>query len=67
MKKKCLHKLMNIVRNATLKISSILGVLFDNYPKDFTFFVNGETFHTNKIIADLLSKKKYEDFTQVIQ
>ena len=48
---------MNIVSNVTLKISSILDVPFDNYPKDFTFIVNNETFQTNKLIADLLSKK----------
>ena len=44
---------------STLKLltDSILQVPFANYEKDFTFVVNGEEFHTNKIVADLLSTK----------
>lgn len=42
---------------ASLKIGPIPYVPFDSYPKDFTFIVNKEEFHTNKLIADLLSKK----------
>lgn len=42
---------------AKVTISSLLPVPIDNYPKDFTFIVNGEEFPTNKIVADFLSKK----------
>lgn len=42
---------------ATLKTASILQVPFDSYPKDFTFIVNNEEFHTHKIFADLISNK----------
>lgn len=42
---------------AWLKIGPISYVPFDNYQKDFTFIVNKEEYHTNKIVADLLSKK----------
>ena len=41
---------------ASLKIGPISYVPFDNYPKDFTFIVNKEEYHTNKIVADILSK-----------
>ena len=40
-----------------LQTSSILQVPFSKYSKDFTFIVNGEEFHTNQIIADILSPK----------
>lgn len=33
------------------------NVPFDLYEKDFTFIVNGEEFHTNRLIADILSPK----------
>ena len=41
----------------SLKIGPISYVPFDNYPKDFIFIVNKEEYHTNRLIADLLSKK----------
>lgn len=41
----------------SLKIGQISYVPFDSYPKDFTFVVNQKEYHTNKLIADLLSKK----------
>lgn len=41
----------------TLKATSFSNVPFDNYQKNFTFIVNDEEFSTNKIIADILSKK----------
>lgn len=41
----------------TLKLqeASIFQIPFRNYPNDFTFIVNNEEFHTNKLVADLLS------------
>lgn len=41
----------------SLKIGPMPYVPFDNYPRDFTFIVNKEEYHTNKLIADILSKK----------
>ena len=37
-------------------IRQISYIPYDNYPKDFAFIVNKEEYHTNKLIADLLSK-----------
>lgn len=37
--------------------SSIQGVPFDLYEKDFTFVVNGDAYPTNRLIADILSPK----------
>ena len=44
---------------STIKLStnSILQVPIRNYEEDFTFLVNGEEFHTSKLVADLLSTK----------
>lgn len=38
-----------------LKESRIREIPFDLYAKDFKFKVNGETYETNRLIADLLS------------
>ena len=40
-----------------LQTSAILHIPLNIYDKDFTFIVNGESFHVNKFVADLLSQK----------
>ncbi|OHS97925.1 hypothetical protein TRFO_35762 [Tritrichomonas foetus] len=41
----------------TLDVNQIKNIPFDKYEKNFSFFVNGEEFKVNRIIADLLSPK----------
>lgn len=40
-----------------LQTSAILHVPLSKYDKNFTFIVNGESFHTSQLVADLLSQK----------
>lgn len=40
-----------------LQTSCILGFPFERYNQSFKFIVNGETFETNRVIADLLSNE----------
>ena len=40
-----------------LQASSVFHLPFQNYEKDFIFFVNKEIFNTSRIFADLLSPK----------
>lgn len=44
--------MVNLIK---LQTESILQVPLHNYPRDFTFIVNGELFPTSRFHADLLS------------
>lgn len=40
-----------------LQTSAVLHEPLNKHDKDFTFIVNGESYHTSKFVADLLSQK----------
>lgn len=46
---------MSQIQGIQLNKNRILQVPLHAYENDFTFIVNGETFHTSKLISDLLS------------
>lgn len=45
----------NIEFDYSLSTRNLKGIPFDMYEKDFTFYVDGKTYKTNRFVADLLS------------
>lgn len=51
------------VQNYKIDLSGLKEIPFDKYEKDFTFIVDGRSYHTSRFLADLLSPiiRKYHE------